>query len=142
MQRIIGGHITLFHRKFRPAALGLAIFTFFLGLSSFLNKGLLEDSFLGQAVAVFCAAASIFFIVSFFINSVRLLRIGLLITFFSITSNTIFVWITFGTSWWEKMLTLAPKTPSLWMDLGVLVITGGAYFLEVDDELSIAKRGN
>ena len=142
MQRIIGDHITRFHRKFRPAALGLAIFTFFLGLSSFLNKGLLGDSFLGQVVAVFCASASIFFVIGFFINSVRLLRIGFLLTFFSITCNTVFVWITFGTSWWEKMLTLAPKTSSLWMGLGVAVVAGGAYFLEVDDELSIAKRGN
>jgi len=142
MQRIIGDHITRFHRKFRPAALGLAIFTFFLGLSSFLNKGLLGDSFLGQVVAVFCASASIFFVIGFFINSVRLLRIGFLLTFFSITCNTVFVWITFGTSWWEKMLTLAPKTSSLWMGLGVAVVAGGAYFLEVDDELSTAKRGN
>lgn len=140
MHRIVGDHITRFHRKFRPAALGLSMFTFFLGLSSFFNKGLLGDSLLGQVVAILCAITSIFFILGFFINSVRLLRIGFLLTFFSITCNTVFVWMTFGTEWWIKMLTLAPKTSSLWMGLGVVIIAGGSYFLTFD-ELRTAKRG-
>ncbi len=118
------------NRRVRPTALGLLIFTAALGLSSVLNRSMLQGQFFGQTIAVMCTAAAGFFATGFVLNRASCARVGYLLTFLVLATQTVFVWIEMGSDWWRNMLTLAPKTPSVWMGLGVAVIAGGSYWLE------------
>lgn len=117
-------------RRVRPTALGLAIFTFALGVSSFLGHSLLQGRFFGQTIAVLCASAVVFFAVGFVLNRAVCARIGYLLTFFCIVTQFVFTWIEAGAEFCVGMVTFARGAPSLWMGLGVAVIAGGAYWLE------------
>jgi hypothetical protein len=117
-------------RSVRPTALGLLIFTAAFGWSSFTSRTFLQGQLFGQIVAVLCIAAAVFFAVGFLVNRAVLARVGYLLTFFVLVTNSIFVWIELGGDWWYKMVTFAPKTTSVWMGLGVAVIAAGAYWLE------------
>lgn len=117
-------------RRIRPTALGLMVFTLALGISSILNRSLLQGQFFGQTIAIMCTAAAGFFAAGFILDRAILARLGYLLTFFVLLAQDVFVWIEMGGQWWVNMITLAPKTVSVWMSLGIVIIAGGAYWLE------------
>ncbi len=117
-------------RRVRPTALGLAIFTAAFGGAIIRGRDLLDSDFSSFTVGTLCAFSALAFTVGFITNRPLFARVGYLLTFFVLTTNTVLEFIEFGSTWWLKMLTFAPKTPSIWMGLGVAVIAGGAYWLE------------
>jgi hypothetical protein len=133
-------HIKFLGRPIKPVAFGLMIFVGVLGISALNGVSLLGAGTISFFMSIVMMVTSFSLFLGWYFSSQRIAELGLLATFWTLLSYDIFVLQSFGWGFLRAMFTLQPKTPSVWMSLGIVIIAGGSYILERADSFPAGKR--
>lgn len=112
-------------RAIKPVALGMSLAMLFLTISNIADTGRLEDSWLGDVIALISVVSFVLLMGGWWGKWQRWAELGLVAAFTAWMIRFAFLLLT--TPWYSQ---------GTWLSLSSGIIAGGAYLLEVNDRRS------